>query len=40
MINCKTVTVNARELRDAFDFDSAGDAFEHGAYICLDTGKN
>jgi hypothetical protein len=34
-----TVTINARELRDAFDFVSAGEAFDHSAYICLDTGR-
>ena len=35
----KTVTANARELRDALDFVSAGEAFDHSAYISLDTGK-
>lgn len=35
----RTVVVNARELRDAFDFVSAGEAFDHSAYISLDTGK-
>ena len=35
----RTVTVNARELRDAFDFVSAGEAFDNSAYISLDTGK-
>jgi hypothetical protein len=35
----KTVTVNVQELRDAFDFVSAGEAFDHRAYISLDTGK-
>jgi Uncharacterised protein family (UPF0158) len=35
----KSLTVNARELRDAFDFVSAGEAFDHSAYICLDTGR-
>jgi hypothetical protein len=34
-----TVTINARELRDAFDFVSAGEAFDQSAYICLDTGR-
>ena len=34
-----TVTINTRELRDAFDFVSAGEAFDHSAYICLDTGR-
>jgi hypothetical protein len=33
------VTVNARELRDAFDFVSAGEEFDNSAYISLDTGK-
>jgi Uncharacterised protein family (UPF0158) len=35
----KTVTVNSRELRDAFDFVSTGEAFDHSAYISLDTGQ-
>ena len=35
----RTVTINARELRDAFDFVSAGEAFDNSAYISLDTGK-
>jgi hypothetical protein len=35
----KTVTVNTRELGDAFDFVSVGGAFDHSAYISLDTGK-
>ena len=39
MISTKTVAVAARELRNAFDFVSAGDPFDHGAWICLDTGK-
>lgn len=39
MAGRKTVTVNARELHDAFDFVSAGEAFDHNAYISLDTGK-
>jgi hypothetical protein len=34
-----TVTTNARELRDAFDFVSAGETFDHSAYISLDTGR-
>ena len=33
------VAVVAQELRNAFDFVSAGDPFEHSAWICLDTGK-
>jgi hypothetical protein len=35
----KTVTVNARELRDAFEFVSASAPVEHSAYVCLDTGR-
>jgi hypothetical protein len=35
----KTVTVIARELRDAFDFVSVGEAFDNSAYISLDTGE-
>ena len=35
----RTVTVDMRELRDAFDFVSAGEAFDNSAYISLDTGK-
>ncbi len=35
----KTVTVTARELRDAFDFVSVGEVFDHSAYISLETGK-
>jgi hypothetical protein len=34
-----TVTTNARGLRDAFDFVSAGQAFDHSPYISLDTGR-
>jgi hypothetical protein len=39
MISTKTVAVDARELRNAFDFVSAGDPFDHSAWICLGTGK-
>jgi hypothetical protein len=39
MTSTKSVAVDARELRDAFEFVSAGDAFECSAWICLDTGK-
>lgn len=39
MVSTKTVAVDVRELRNAFDFVSAGDPFDHGAWICLDTGK-
>ena len=35
----RTIVVNARELRDAFDFVSVGETFDHSAYISLDTGK-
>jgi hypothetical protein len=35
----RTVTVNAQELRHAFEFVSAGDLVDHAAYICLDTGR-
>ena len=35
----KIVVVNARELRDALDFVSAGQSFDHSAYISLDTGR-
>jgi hypothetical protein len=37
--SAKTVAVDARELRHAFDFVSAGYPSEHSAWICLDTGK-
>ena len=39
MVSTKTVAVDVRELRNALDFVSAGDPFDHGAWICLDTGK-
>ena len=39
MADRKTVTVNTRELRDAFDFVSAGEVFDHSAHISLDNGK-
>ena len=39
MISTKTVAVDARELRNAYDFVSAGDPFDHSAWICLGTGK-
>ena len=39
MTPTKPVSVNHTELRDAFEFVSAGDLYEHGAYISLDTGK-
>ena len=34
----KTVSVTAWQLRDAFDFVSAGNALDHSASIGLDTG--
>jgi hypothetical protein len=39
VVSTKTVAVDVRELRNALDFVSAGDPFDHGAWICLDTGK-
>ena len=39
MISTKAVAVDARELRNAFDFVSAGNPFDHSAWICLGTGK-
>ena len=39
MNSTKTTTVDAVELRDAFDFVSFGEQLSHTAYICLDTGK-
>ncbi len=39
MISTKTIAVDARELRNAFDFVSAGDPFDHSAWISLGTGK-
>jgi hypothetical protein len=39
MVSTKTVAVDAQELRNAFDFVSAGGPFDHSAWICLDTGK-
>jgi hypothetical protein len=35
----KRIVVDAADLRNAFDFVSAGAPLEHGAYICADTGK-
>jgi hypothetical protein len=37
--SAKIVAVNARELRDAYDFVNVGHGFENSAWICLDTGK-
>ena len=39
MTSTKPVAVDAKELRNAFEFVSAGDPVEHRAWICLDTGK-
>lgn len=40
MTSPKPVSVNAVELRDAFDFVSMGAGLaEHSAYICLNTGR-
>jgi hypothetical protein len=39
MTSARPVTVSTVELRDAFDFVSAGSLFEHCAYICIDTGR-
>ena len=39
MTSADLVTVNAIELKGAFDFVSAGAPGEQGAYICMDTGR-
>ncbi len=39
MGTAKSATVDAEELRDAFEFVSSGAPLENSAYICLDTGK-
>jgi len=39
MTSTKMVSINATDLRAAFEFVSAGAPLEHSAYICLDTGK-
>jgi len=39
MTSTKTVSVNAEELRTAFEFVSFGAPLEHSSYICVDTGK-
>ncbi len=36
---CKSVSVNAEELRTTFEFVSFGAPLEHSAYTCVDTGK-
>jgi hypothetical protein len=35
----RNVAVDVRELRDAFEFVSTGEAFDAAAYISLDTGR-
>ena len=37
--SAKSVSVNAAELLNAFEFVSAGLLYEHGAAICIDTGR-
>jgi hypothetical protein len=39
MSPAKPLSVNASELRDAFEFVSASDMDEHSAFISIDTGK-
>ena len=39
MTSTKTVSVNAEELRNTFDFVSIALPSEHSAYICRDTGQ-
>ena len=39
MGTAKSATVDAEELRNAFEFVSSGAPLENSAYICLDTGK-
>lgn len=39
MTTGRTVTVNVRELRDAVEFVSVGEASGHSAWVSLDTGK-
>jgi hypothetical protein len=39
MVSAKRIVVDAVELRNTFDFVSAGAPLEHSAYICADTGK-
>ena len=38
MKSAKSVAVNAAELREAFEFVSAGPIYEHNAFMCIDTG--
>jgi hypothetical protein len=37
--SAKSVSVNATELLNAFEFVSAGLLYEHSAAICIDTGR-
>ena len=39
MTSGKSVSVNAGESRDAFEFVSGGLLYEHSASICIDTGR-
>jgi hypothetical protein len=39
MGTAKSATVDAEELRNAFEFVSSGAPFENSAYICPNTGK-
>ena len=39
MVSEERIVVDAVELRNTFDFVSAGAPLEHSAYICADTGK-
>ena len=39
MASRRSASVNATDLRGAFEFVSAGSPFENAAYVCRDTGK-
>jgi len=39
MTSMKEVTIDPTELRNAFEFVSAGDLYDTSAYISLDTGR-
>jgi hypothetical protein len=39
VVSAKRIVVDAVELRNTFDFVSAGAPLEHSAYICADTEK-
>jgi hypothetical protein len=39
MAEIATVSVNAEQLRIAFELVSSGAPLEHNAHICLDTGR-